>query len=433
MNPQPLQTTGWQPPANYEQAASKVDGISVWQPRSQEAKVEAPTTYTCPNCGASTRYDVAAGGVACEYCGYTAPIKAEKVGRQAESFEFTLDTLNKAEQGWGVERKTLHCDNCGAELAVSTETLSTTCPFCASNKVNLRTAPASMLRPRYLIPFKVQLEAARLRVKDWLGKGWFHPSELSSSTAVDRFTGIYLPFWTFGADINARWKAEVGYEHTESYYDSGSRSMRTRVVIRWRWENGQVGLNITDLLVSGSSHTSRIILGRLEPFNLNDLVSYTPDYLAGWQAHAYDINLPAAWETGKDAMRERAKTACYENIPSPHVRNFSMSADFRNENWRYLLLPVYLAAYNFEDKVYQVMVNGQSGVVAGQKPVAWWKIWLVVAALVVPGLFFGLIGLGLLPMGGIGAIPLGLGLILVLIGLVLGYIFYNQGVQSEAA
>jgi DNA-directed RNA polymerase subunit RPC12/RpoP len=433
MIPQPTQTTGWQPPANYEQVSSDVEGISVWQPRSKEAKVETPTTYTCPNCGASTRYDVAAGGVACEYCGYSAPVNADKVGRRAETFEFTLETLSQAEQGWGIERKTLHCENCGAELTVSEGTLSTTCPFCASNKVNLGSAASSVLRPRFLIPFKVQGEVVRMRVKDWLGKGWFHPSELASSTVIDRFTGIYLPFWTFGANISARWKAEVGYEHTESYYDPGSKSMRTRTVIRWRWENGQVGLKISDLLISGSSHASHIILERLEPFNLNDLVDYSPDYLAGWQAHAYDINLPQAWETGKDVMRERAKKVCYEDIPSPHVRNFSMSADFGDESWRYLLLPVYLAAYRFEEKVYQVMVNGQTGVVAGQKPVAWWKIWLAVAALVGPGLLIGLVGLGLMPLGGIGVIPLFIGLLMVIIGLVLGFVFYRQGVQSEAA
>jgi uncharacterized Zn finger protein (UPF0148 family) len=433
MNPQENQTNRWQPPANYEEIPSAVDGILVWQPRRAEVKTDAPTTFTCPNCGASTRYDVTAGGVTCEYCGYTAAVKSEKVGRQAESFEFTLETLNQAKQGWGVERKTLHCENCGAELAVSEGTLSTTCPFCASNKVNLSSTVSSVLRPRYLIPFKVQVEAVRARVKEWMGKGWFHPSELANSTIIDRFTGIYLPFWTFGANINARWKAEVGYEHTESYYDSASKSMRTRVVIRWRWEDGQVGLPVSDLLISGSSHTSHLILERLEPFNLNELVLYSPDYLAGWQAHAYDINLPKAWEDGKASMRERAKKACYDNIPSPHVRNFSMSADFSDESWRYLLLPVYLAAYRFEDKVYQVMVNGQSGVVAGQKPVAWWKIWLAAAALVGPGLFFGLIGLVLLPLGGVGLIPIFIGLALIVIGIVLGFIFYRQGVQSEAA
>lgn len=187
------------------------------------------------------------------------------------------------------------------------------------------------------------------------------------------------------------------------------------------------------MIVAGTSRVSHTLLDRLQPFDLGALAAYTPDFLAGWQALGFDVVLPRAWETGKAIMRDRAKEACRKDIPSPHVRNFSMTADFADEVWRYILLPVYVAAYRFEDKVYQVMVNGQTGTVAGQKPVAWWKIWLVIALLLAPGVCAGLIGLPLLLAGGVGLVPLVIGLVLFVLGAIGSVFLYQRAAASEKA
>ena len=423
----------WGPPSGFQAVQSVVPGITVYAPIPQGEAVPQSKSFKCPQCGATTQYDVAAGGVACEYCGYKAPMQAKTVGRMAEEEEFTLDTWQKAALGWGVERQALHCDNCGAILTMAEGALTATCPFCASNRVTLRVAAQDAIRPRFLVPFKISIENVRASAQQWMGKGWFHPAELANAAILQRFTGIYLPFWTFDADIRSDWRAEVGYERQESYYDASDKSWKTRTVIDWRWENGRVTVSVDDLLIVGSSRLSRIILERLYPFNLNELADYTPDYLAGWQAQAYDITLPSAWEQGKDEMRERARKACYADIPTHHVRNFSMTADFADETWRYLLLPVYVAAYQFESKVYQVMVNGQTGSVAGQKPVAWWKIWLAIAAMLAPGVILGLIGLPALALSGVGVILLVLGFVLILLGGAGSIALYRQAIASEAA
>ena len=422
----------WQPPENYQQLSSKVDGITVFAEVGKSEERQTIETFKCPQCGASTRFNVSAGGVACEHCGYTAPIEAKEVGKEAAENEFTLEALNRGEQGWGEERRILHCNSCGAEIALDQKAITSTCPFCASNQVNVIPSENDILRPRFLVPFKVLPESNQERIRVWLGKGWFHPDELAASAILDRFIGIYMPFWTFDANITANWKAEVGYEQTEQYYDSSSKTWKTRIRIHWRWENGQVYLPVDDLITSGNSHISRHIFDQILPFNLDELVTYAAGYLAGWGAQAYDIQLPDAWETGKTIMRERAKDTCYADIASSHVRNFSMQADFAGESWRYILLPIYLAAYEFENKVFQVMVNGQTGKVAGQKPVAWWKVWLAIGALISPGLLLGLIGLPLLLAGGIGILPLFVGFILLIIGGVIAFNLYHKAKDSEA-
>ena len=103
----------------------------------------------------------------------------------------------------------------------------------------------------------------------------------------------------------------------------------------------------------------------------------------------------------------------------------------RTNPGEYILLPVYLATYKYEDQVFQIMVNGQLGVVAGQKPVAWWKVWLAIAGMLLPGVLLGLIGLPLLLLGGAGMVPIGLGVVLFIIGLALSLILHNKARQSE--
>ena len=423
----------WKPPEDYQSENSSIDGITVFAPKPKTSKSGEQKTYKCPQCGATTKYDVSKSGVACEHCGHIEQAPSKTVGRSAKEFEFTLDTMEKAQHGWGKDLKEMSCNSCGAGITISEGALTATCPFCASNNVNIRKAPSDNLRPRFLIPFNINPEDTGNITREWLGKGWYHPDDLKVDTILDRFVGIYLSFWTFDADIQSRWKAEVGYEKQERYYDHHNHEWKTRTKIDWRWENGHVDVGVDDLLVIGNTHISRHILEQISSYDLDTLAVYNPDYLAGWQALTYDITLPDAWEQGKATMRETAKGSCYADINSSHIRNFSMLADFHNESWRYLLLPVYIATYRYEGVAHQVMINGQNGAVAGQKPVAWWKIWLAIAAILSPGFLLVLIGIPLLFFGGIGMIPIILGAILFLIGGIISFTLYKKAVDSETS
>ncbi len=111
--------------------------------------------FKCPQCGATTAYSVPDGGLTCTHCGYYEPPEKPVVGKGAQEFEFTVETMERAAHGWGEPRTEMECQNCGARTSLPVGSLTSTCAFCGSNKVIQREAPQDVLRPRFLIPFKI--------------------------------------------------------------------------------------------------------------------------------------------------------------------------------------------------------------------------------------------------------------------------------------
>ncbi len=418
------------PPPGFIPTESAIPDIEVFMPAPPDSGPHQEIVdFKCPQCGATTAFSAADGGLTCTHCSYYEAPKKPIVGRAAEQFEFTVETMARAAQGWGTARKELSCQNCGATTSLPEDSLTVVCPFCGSNKVIQRQAAQDLLRPRFVLPFKItEADCARI-ARQWLGESWMLPSGLSDIATLGGFTGLYLPYWTFDADLQADWKAEVGHTKTERYYNNGE--WKTRTVVEWRWESGRANLHIDDLLTPGSARLSQNLLHQIGNFDLSTLAPYEPAYLAGFQAKAYDIPLEAAWEVGRQTMREQARLACLSQTSTPQVRNFNMNLDYANESWRYVLLPVYVAHYTYAGKTYQALVNGQSGAIAGQRPVDWNKVWLAIAAILSPGVLLGLLGLMTAPLAGIGMVIGGVGFTLLIIGVVIAIAVYLKADRMD--
>ena len=421
------------PPSNFLPTDSAIPGIEVFKPAQEQEDHREVVDFSCPQCGATTAYSIAEGGLTCVHCGYYEAPAREVVGKDAQAFEFTVETVERAAQGWGEARKELACQNCGAVTTFSQESLTHTCPFCASNKVVQREAPQDVLRPRFLIPFQIQPVACQKIAREWLGSSWMTPGKLRTLARLADFTPIYLPFWTFDATTHAGWRAQVGHTVTDRYYDHSSRSWKTRTRIEWRWESGKVHKTFDDLQVPGTARLSALLMGGIKAFNLAALVPYDPSFLAGMQAQAYDVLLEKAWEQGRAVMRDRTREVCRQQASTGMIRSFSMTLDFSEENWRYLLLPVYVAAYTFAGQTFQVLVNGQTGIIAGQRPVDWTRISLAIAAALGPGLLLSIIGLLTLVFGGVGVVIGGVGLFLLLIGCAITFFIVRTAMRMDDA
>lgn len=391
----------WAPPAGFVPAPSKVPGIEVYAPGQAAAEARP----TCPRCGAPAGFNPARGQFGCSRCDWTEATGAASEGPAT----FTRAALREGQRGWGATRKLVHCDGCGAEVLLPEGTIATVCTFCASAQLRAGAAEEG-LRPHGVLPFSLTPAEAKQKARAWLGRGWQHPKDLDRST-VERLAGVYLPFWRFSASVQAHWQARVGYVHREVVRDHRGHE-HVRETVRWRNEDGNVAERYADVLVSGTEDVPEALLGRLFPVQMEAIVPYQPELVADFVARAFVRPLAEAWEDGRGRMRERTEDACRRTIHGDHVERFSMRASFADERWEYVLLPVYIAAYRYQDKPWLILVNGRTGEVVGPKPVAWSRVILAMLLCLVPGLL-GLImppvGLALLVAGLIGMVWIGVG------------------------
>ena len=416
------------PPPGFAPGKSQVAGIEVYLPitKSTEKRPDV-MDFKCPKCGATITYSVDAGQLVCEHCGYSETPEGQLLGRGAEQFEFDINVLLRSQQGWGSERKDMACQRCGAVVSMPPDTLAYTCPFCASNKVLYREPMEDVLRPRFLIPFKINPQNCHEIALRWLGSSWLLPKELRTA-AVGKFTPIYIPYWTFDAVANATWQARVAVERTEEIYLEGEEQQYTKTI--WRDESGKAQKAFSGLLVPGTTRLNMSALGKMDNFNLSDLILYEPRFLVGMQAQSYDLPLEAAWDTGRLVLRERTRRACLDRASATNMRDFRMSLDFSDEQWRYILVPVYTSVYQYGENTYQILVNGQTGKIAGPRPVDWLKLWLVVAAILSPGILTEIASL--FNQGtDAGDFLAGFGIFLLATGLVFTYFLLRQAMEME--
>ena len=232
--------------------------------------------------------------------------------------------------------------------------------------------------PESLLPFAVNEPQARELVRAWYGRQWLAPNNLKKRALTDTVHGLYLPYWTFDATVHASWTAEAGHYYYEN--DNGKRVQR----VRWSPASGELDHVFDDELVPASTGVSATLLKKIEPFPTSTLIPYDPGYLAGWTVERYQIDLVGAAARSRAAMDAQVRQLCADDVPGDTQRNLEVEATYSDQRFKHILVPVWLLTYTYGHTVYQVVVNGVTGTMAGDRPWSWIKIaLLVIVALIV--------------------------------------------------
>jgi hypothetical protein len=188
--------------------------------------------------------------------------------------------------------------------------------------------------------------------------------------------------------VHADWQAESGtyYWESESYTDGNGRR-QTRQVRKTRWwpSSGSIDHFFDDELVSASRGVHEKLLRKVEPFpTTTDLKPYQPGFLSGWVVEQYQIDLIAAAQHSRSAMEAKTEQLCASEVPGDTHRALRVQPHFSGQTFKHILVPVWLIAYDYGSRQFQIVINGYTGAIAGEHPLSWIKITLaILAALIV--------------------------------------------------
>ena len=356
--------------------------------------------YQCPGCKADMTFDPDLGQLSCAYCGRTKAmpeVTATKLSATLQEHNLVafIET-NQTQTQLTTTAQEVNCPGCQATITFEPPDVAGKCPFCATSIITQTShAVDPTLVPSGLVPFTVGRKAALKNLRNWLAFRWdlkdlkaiFLPGKLKQLAQNQALTGIYLPFWTYDAQTHSRYRGERGkhYYETETYTTTnadGKRETKTRQVQRTRWysTSGQVSRLFDDVLVPATRAISEQKLHQLWPtLAVSQLKPYSAEYLAGFQAQRYEIPVKEGFERAKTAMAKTIRRDICADIGGDDQRIRSVSTTYSKETFKHVLLPVWMATYRYGGKTYQVMINAQTGMVMGERPVAVWKVVLTAA------------------------------------------------------
>lgn len=357
----------------------------------EEKTTEVSQDLKCQGCGAILAYQPGTSYLKCAYCGTENQIKESELTNQVISpvdyDEFTAAMQDIHDARFTVTTEVVHCQNCGANSTLDPHVTADLCAFCASPLV-IDHQEKRVVKPHGLIPFFIEENKAFPLFKRWAGGLWFVPNDFKRifSAQNNRLKGVYIPFWSYNAEASSSYEGQRG----EYYYVTRTRRTadgKTETYqeqeTRWYYASGHVFNRFRDVLVSASTSLPNDFASKIGPWNMEYLKPFNDQYLSGFIAETFSIDHVAGAHVAKRIMEAEINNTVLADIGGDTQRVDDIDTTYENIRLKYILLPVWLSAYRYKGKSYQIMVNAFNGRVYGQRPYSFWKIALLILFVII--------------------------------------------------
>ncbi|MCB9713867.1 MAG: hypothetical protein H6712_08440 [Myxococcales bacterium] len=341
-------------------------------------------TFPCGQCGADLQFKAGTNAMTCPYCGHVESIAADQRPIVEYDLKSGLAAMRRAPaRALATEGKAIQCGGCGAVAVVTTA--ASRCAFCDAPSVVEIDSAEEVFLPESLLPFGLDERAARELFAKWVAGRWFAPSDLVKRARTEKIDGVYLPYWTYDSQTTTRYTGLRGkhYWDTESYTDSNGKRQTRRVrKTRWYPAAGVVQVPFDDVLICASGSLPPTLTEALEPWDLQELRSYAPQFLSGFIAERYGVSLEQGFARAEERMEPLIRSAIRADIGGDTQQILSVRISHAHTTFKHLLLPAWISSYRYHDKVFRALVNARTGEVVGERPWSWVKITLTVLAVV---------------------------------------------------
>ncbi len=343
--------------------------------------------FPCKRCGAKLSFDPTSRALKCPYCGYVEPIAPQTQAIEERDFETYLEKQATNETTLDGRSTEVRCGGCGAVVLLEDKVVTDHCPFCAAPLHNAPHTAEAMIAPESLLPFAVSQRKGVEAFNRWIAGLWFAPNSLKQFANLGQLSGVYVPFWTFDSMTYTHYTGQRGddYTETQTYTETNSQGIaetKTRQVTRTEWSSasGEVDHFFDDVLVCASHSLPSDMVATLEPWDLNSLTPFQPEFLSGFKTERYTVGLGDGFALAQQAVDVEIRKLCCRDIGGDHQQLATVNTQHVGVTFKHVLLPIWLAIYRYHDQTYRILVNARTGEISGSRPDSWAKITTVALA-----------------------------------------------------
>ncbi len=342
----------------------------------EEVEMEV-ITHSCSSCGAEMTYDPKTLSLKCSACRNVIKFDEQSTKIVENDFLKELEEINSVEINEDSKMSEIECKSCGATLVFDDNVFSDRCVYCGSHNVLVQKS-SSYIKAEYIIPFKIPKDKSNELVDNWCKSKFFMDKGFKQNIKANDLYGVYIPYWTYDANTMTQYDAMRGkhYFVTRTRVRNGRTERYQQMRTRWRPVSGIHDNFFDDILIPATMDTENIKYSEIVQFNLKDVVRYNEQYLSGFLAKKYDIQLKDGFESAKIVARHELDRQIRGRIGGDVVSNLKMNTSFDNITYKHILLPIWIYTYIYEGTVYNLLINGQTGIVVSKYPLDKIKVLL---------------------------------------------------------
>ena len=336
--------------------------------------------FVCPNCGANINFDPGKQLLHCDFC--DTDLSPDSVIQKDDAVESTYTESEadaNSETGYKEYTTTIYtCKECGGEILAYDNTVATFCSYCGASTV-LSSRIGKERAPEYIIPFKITKEQSAELYRKAVKKALFAPAYMKEDTVIEKFRGIYMPYWIYDFKENRPASLRGQEDHR-----SGDYIIHTHYDI-----NTNVDAEYNGLAYDASSQFNDNLSEAIAPFDFNTAVPFNTTYMSGFYADAADTDA----KLYADQARMIVTADIYNNIArDPAVKKITLKTDSMSNlapektESRLGYFPVWFLSCKNKDRITYAVINGQTGEVATDIPIDF-KKYLISSLIVTIPLF----------------------------------------------
>ena len=377
------------------------------------------TNYQCPNCNGRLRWNGEIGKLQCEFCesaftteeveaiyaerqakadAKVAGGRAEEVGKHVrgdspDSSQGEAPAVSAAAASQAAETRVkvkhastgdpiqdylanakwtdadadamraYNCPSCGAQLMVDQVTAVTSCPYCGNNTV-VPGQLSDVLKPDYVIPFKLDKSDAIAALKSYYQGKVLLPNAFTDENHIEEIQGVYVPFWLY----SGTGEGEVVMNGRNIRTWSDKRNMYTETDHFLLTRAGEMQFH--HVPVDGSTKMPDAHMDAIEPFDYSEMVPFSVAYLPGYVTDRYDQDAKMCEQRATLRIDNTVEAELQASVSGyMEVDVASAQSGLRLEQVAYALLPVWMLHTKWNGNDYLFAMNGQTGKLVGDLPI----------------------------------------------------------------